>query len=601
MKLFDRVGGDAMSRRDELTELAETFAKKYGRLGHEVGFEFLALHTLAMEPEFADEILNGNATEQEDLSEFHSGKTGDLQIDSLIYNSDLSQIAIIQTAYSKSKGIDEARRNKIKSFFDQFNNWLDPEYVASTKNSKVKRLIQDAELGTPGQRIRLYFVTSFSLQNEPKLYEHAEKCSRTYSNKKYNVECLLIDGARILKLFEELKSTQTRSLVDRIDFDISPDLTFIHDRALVTAIKGNQIAAIYNRTGVGFRLFNSNIRLALRETNINRKIRGTTHSDEAGNFFIYNNGITATCSEFSYDGKGHVTARNLQVVNGAQTVYSLSHLSQNPNDKVYVLLRLIETDQFGKHKNEIADKITRFQNTQNPIKLPDFKSNDPIQIWLRDNLSNRLSGKGANIEFWYCHKRGYEPSNTPGIRVTSEDLGKIRHAFLHGPKVAYKEPKTIWDESNNDAVYWEAFGKNSEPCTSWSDTDLAEVGWALRTRQELRRIKSEMKRLSSSDQEPPRELKHLEALAIYIMSLVAVGIRKKQELGLAPSFTEIMATTPNYHLHTKELLNKVRGIVRSEVERSESVNIRQELPSNETNSRKIMQLIEEEISSSRFE
>jgi len=74
-----------MSRREELTTLADTYAKKYHRLGHEHGFEFLALHTVAMEPEFSETILQGKPTEQCDLSEYHSGKSKDIQIDSLIY------------------------------------------------------------------------------------------------------------------------------------------------------------------------------------------------------------------------------------------------------------------------------------------------------------------------------------------------------------------------------------------------------------------------------------------------------------------------------------------------------------------------------------
>jgi hypothetical protein len=589
-----------MSRKDELTTLADTYAKKYNRLGHEHGFEFLALHTVAMEPEFSETVLEGKPTEQSDLSEYHTGKSGDLQIDSLIYNEDITEVAIIQTAYSASnKKIDENRINKIKAFFDNFPNWLDVNYVEKNGNKKIQNLIKDCSLGIKGQKIQLYFFTSFSLQEEKELNTLCQLRSKQYSKKGLTVECLIIDGARMLKMYEELKAGHSRQLVDSIDFKVSKDFTFIYENTLVSAIKGNELASIFNKQGIGVNLFNSNIRLALRQNKVNDKIRETAQGDDSENFFYYNNGVTATCSSFEYED-GKVSAENVQVVNGAQTVYSLQYLTQKPNDKVYVLLRLIETSQFGKKKNETADKITRYQNTQNPIKLPDFKSNDVMQVWLRDNLSNSLSGRGANIEFWYCHKRGYEPSNTPGIRITSEDLGRVRHAFLLGPRVAYKEPKTIWDESNNDATYWEAFGINGEKCGSWGVEELAQVGWALRTRQEIRKIKSEMKKATIGDIEPPAEIRHLESFAIYIMSLCATGIRKMQVLELAPRFEEIMATETNFQKYSKDLITTVRKLVRSEVQNSDSVNIRQELPSSEPTNKKLIMTIEEEINSSRF-
>jgi len=588
-----------MARKDDLATLADFYAKKYNRTAPEHGFEFLALHTVAMEPEFSESLLDGKSTESQDLSEYHSGKSKDIQIDGLLYNQDLSQIAIIQTAYSASKTIDENRRNKIKAFFDNFPQWLNENYDSKNANQKIIGLLSEASLGLKGQKIRMYFFTSFSLQNEDSLFELATLRSKEYSQKGIEVECILIDGARFLAMHEELKSGHSTSVVQSVSFKVSDTFTFIHNDTLVTAIKGNELANIYNASGVRTNLFNSNIRLALRETKINKNIKETTQSSEAGNFFIYNNGVTATCSEFDYDN-GKVTAKNLQVVNGAQTVYSLQHLSREPNDKVYVLLRLIETSQFAKKKNETADKITRFQNTQNPVKMPDFKSNDPIQLWLRDNLSNSISGKGANIEFWYCHKRGYEPSNTPGQRITSEELAKVRHAFLHGPRIAYKEPKTIWDESENGGIYWEAFGSDDKECQLWSSEEMAEVGWALRTRNEIRRIKSEMRKKTMGESDPPGELKYLEAFSIYIMSLVAAGIRKKQQLGLAPNFKEIMSSEPNYEKYTQDLINFVRSLVRNEVQNSEGVNIRQELPSSETNNKKLIRLIEEEVSSSRF-
>ena len=261
-----------------------------------------------------------------------------------------------------------------------------------------------------------------------------------------------------------------RSSIPTISFKVSTDFTFEFagsQRVLVTAIKGNAIADIYHQSGVKSLLFNSNIRLALSSGKINPRIVETVKSvDEAGNFFYYNNGITATCSGYVMDADGTITAEHFQVVNGAQTVNALQRaLFKSKNPDVYVLLRLIETDELGKRKDDFAEKITRYQNTQNPVKESDFYSNDDFQIYLRDNLSKTLSGKAACSTFWYCHKRGYVPSAKAGVRIGLEELGMLRHAALWKPMVSYGSPKQLWDGSDGDRGYWEAFGRDGEQCT----------------------------------------------------------------------------------------------------------------------------------------
>jgi hypothetical protein len=101
-----------------------------------------------------------------------------------------------------------------------------------------------------------------------------------------------------------------------------------------------------------------------------------------------------------------VKARDFQVVNGAQTVAALAKaLRRKPNPEVRVLLRIIETNDLPGKKSKVADQITRFQNTQNPVKASDFFSNEPFQLWISEMI-DKHSGKAGFPAIWYEHKRG---------------------------------------------------------------------------------------------------------------------------------------------------------------------------------------------------
>jgi len=94
-------------------------------------------------------------------------------------------------------------------------------------------------------------------------------------------------------------------------------------RVLVGRISVTEIAALIDRHGE--RLLERNIRryLGLQGNRVNEGIRHTLTSDEKNNFYFYNNGVTLTCDNFSYnalqDGDYQVRVENLQIINGAQT------------------------------------------------------------------------------------------------------------------------------------------------------------------------------------------------------------------------------------------------------------------------------------------
>ena len=96
-------------------------------------------------------------------------------------------------------------------------------------------------------------------------------------------------------------------------------------------------------------------------------------------------------------------------------------------------------------------------------------------------------GKGKNnfiSTFSYVRKRGFG-SKGPGKEISIQEMGKLRHSFLHGPKVAYREAKTIWS-ADDTSKYAEAFGRAGEDgiyevVSDWTKEELAEMAWAVHT------------------------------------------------------------------------------------------------------------------------
>jgi len=82
---------------------------------------------------------------------------------------------------------------------------------------------------------------------------------------------------------------------------------------------------------------------------VNQGIRHTLTGNEKSHFYFYNNGITLTCGNFSYnalqDGDYQVRVDNLQIINGGQTCMTIFKTlqetsSQHQDGEAYVLLRL---------------------------------------------------------------------------------------------------------------------------------------------------------------------------------------------------------------------------------------------------------------------
>ncbi|MFZ4084668.1 MAG: AIPR family protein [Vampirovibrionia bacterium] len=188
-----------------------------------------------------------------------------------------------------------------------------------------------------------------------------------------------------------------------------------------------------------FLLFDRNIRYYLGHKNtVNKGIIETAcHDNEYKKFFAYNNGITITCSECKpkeVSAKTRLILKHPQIINGAQTVNSLyeahkQFIKNQQLDKSFskegaessaekrfsdikVLFRVIVSTKGD--DTLFATNLTRYNNSQNAVKVSDFFANLPEQ--------ERIQKEFKKYGYFYERKRGEKNSLT---KIEKDQYNKL--------------------------------------------------------------------------------------------------------------------------------------------------------------------------------
>lgn len=237
----------------------------------------------------------------------------------------------------------------------------------------------------------------------------------------------------------------------------------------VLCTSGNWAADIYAKYQQ--KLLAWNIRHYLGKKTINKEIAESAISTPQ-DFLLLNNGLTAIARriEVREDGKHKILlCEKFQIINGGQTLGALYDARRRGNlDGVQLLMTVVETTDTNPTA-PFNQSIIRARNTQNSVRLSDFRSNDPIQMWLERNLPQAAqSGIGASkrgcIE--KCRKLLYMPKRRRSgernrHKIQLEELAKIRHAFIADPWSAVLDARLLWTKNDDDreGKYEVAFGQ----------------------------------------------------------------------------------------------------------------------------------------------
>lgn len=232
-------------------------------------------------------------------------------------------------------------------------------------------------------------------------------------------------------------------------------------RSYVTTIDASQIHSLYRKKRQA--LFNLNIRNFIGDTRTNKGILKTVEK-EPHKFFFYNNGISAIASKVIANSKtGELECKNFSIINGAQTFRSVSRAytklgsqSESGVRDLAVMIKLTETPNIFKDTH-FVEQVTQYNNTQNAVKISDFRSNDGVQKSLAQYFE-QISFRGK--KYHYKNKRSKDaPRNR--IIVNLDEFCKTIHSFDRGPVDYFGGIKYLYDTNINGGYYFLFGDENS--------------------------------------------------------------------------------------------------------------------------------------------
>lgn len=456
---------------------------------------------------FADHITNID-TDPEDAVL----KIKDLGVDVVLEDQDNQQLYLMQCKYTGSNRKakqNPASESEILQFATVHSNLLDREWVRSHASVAAHDLLGNyVDYINNGWTPNYYFITTGAIDSRAEV---------AFSNALSPKEAQEASATGTLFDLSGLKAFYIRTLSidddlpDEIKVDIPQDFFFVKSKprkTLIASVKGSWLKHLYNQHKES--LFSWNIRGYMGNRGLNNEIARTAEASPE-DFFYYNNGVSAICKSFDIQGN-HLTVNKIQIINGAQTVGSLS--KSTVNEGVDVLFRLTETNDVNIEKG-INSQIIRYNNTQNVIKISDFRSNDEIQKWLERQFKEVRNFESLQ-SVSYLRKRGKKAGAAKALKL--EDLAKIIYCFNHSPTRIYSTPRDLWTLSSYGGVYEMVFGANGKLPLEWTTEKFHESLLALAISQRLDVSVQQEKRAGRT---------FMHRLRFHLLSLIGLGFRSE--------------------------------------------------------------------------
>jgi hypothetical protein len=441
----------------------------------------------------------------------------DLKADLVFEDSARNHLLICQCKYqSQDKAVDET---EVNDFFNRHEQFLDRAWIKKHGSAKAVDALGDyAEKIASGYSATYYFISTGKASE--RVLGLADTVAAKYDKQGTSVTCELLD-------FGKLKDYYVRSLSlelsgpSEVTLQLPTGRFFIKDApylTLIAVIKGNWLRDLYKRHKES--LYAWNIRGYLGNRGINKSISDTAEK-RAGDFFYFNNGVSAICTDFELEEPNTLRVKNIQIINGAQTVSTLA--KAEPHTEIDVLFRLTKTVSVKTEKG-INREIIQYNNSQNVVRVSDFRANDEIQIWLEKRFKEQKRWE-ILPEVFYLRKRTVGRRGTGrGLRL--EDLAKVRFAFLYEPTLIHDAPKKLWSLKEDEGLYEQAFGVDGALASVWSDETFEECLLAIAAYVS---IEHKVAELGGKDE--GEAFAHFRRLRFHALSLFGIYVRAR---GLDP-------------------------------------------------------------------
>ena len=461
------------------------------------------------------------------LAEYNQDIDGDEIRDNLLSSQDGGIDIILNDKNNQHSYVIQTKRishrkavkgEDIDGFFAKYNKYthepsiLDRMRLAHNARDTISEYVNRTNEGWSSTWI---FATTGRIPSSHQAGDHKLKDDE--------IDCKIWNPTELEKIYKQAKS-RYKSIPTEITFDIPKDKYLVLKeprKTLIAVVKGNKIRALYDKYQDSLLAYN--IRFFLGGVRKNINIIETARADKddikkGGNFFYYNNGISAICNNFEIINNNKIRAEKFQIINGGQTVGSL--FKAGNNDNVQVLLRLTEGEGEATEKGFNAD-IIRYNNTQNIIKMSDFRSNDAIQKDICKKFQ-QFNKKIIDKKIDYRPKRGGKNVTTGYKKLELEDLAKIRFGYLYSPYICSESQNLLL---NVEAHYKKAFG---EPDGHWSANEFQQVILILWFYAKIENKIKELKSKAKEKKEDPSEYNYLKRLRYHILGLAKIYVEHKK-------------------------------------------------------------------------
>jgi hypothetical protein len=302
--------------------------------------------------------------------------------------------AIIAQAYKAESPKDSASASKAASLRQAISYLIEVDLLSVPERirpsaSALRSVLGDGDI----DQIYIWFVHNCSgsknVKNELSAVEQTAHAiiAQQFSGQNISVFAEEISSEDLEKLYSD---TNTPILVNEaVEFETDQGLTFNEDewKCFVVPLKLSLLRKLYQNHKTN--LFSANVRdfLGVKsgDSNINYQMQKSL-KENPRNFFVYNNGLTilthkVELRENAGDSRTTVKVHGLSIVNGAQTTGTIGTSADAPPDEAFVLARFISTNS-----EELVGDVVRFNNSQNAVTASDFRSTDPIQRRLVEEM-----------------------------------------------------------------------------------------------------------------------------------------------------------------------------------------------------------------------
>jgi hypothetical protein len=353
--------------------------------------------------------------------------------------NDVANVSIIQSKYAHK--INNAQKNfpgnevdKLISLITDVINKADG--LVSSVNPVLGSKIEDIwSLIDNGKTLR---IKIFLISNTLPLIEHERKRLEIFCQQYDFISFEQLHFKPIASLLaSDTRPSEEGALecvdiqrYDRIDCDIRGLIANIDAISFIKMISTDDGESIKRH------LFDENIRGYLGlGGGFNRQILQSALSEDNHLFWYLNNGITIVAKNFSHQKVrgAKIKIEDFQIVNGAQTSYSLFQAYKNDPDKVAEVVLLVKV--FASDRLDISERIAIATNSQARISPRDLKANDSIQ--------KKIAAIFEDNDLLYERKRNQFESTGGLQKIDSRKLGQVILAYQLGEP---HQAKTVTDE-----------------------------------------------------------------------------------------------------------------------------------------------------------